>query len=155
MAPSSRSVTVSKPACGCGSPTVRSPMSRWSSMSRMNGSLRRKSSGDTTCAAKCPGPTNPGASGGTVTTRAIRRCGFMVTSVDTVLRIGFELVIHVRKKSIDGCKQNRHRHRFALCSRPWRETAQRHKHCEHEKDAGRDQRLVAAHVVANCQQHDG
>src|ERR1700687_5461873 len=41
----------------------------------MKGSFISKSSGDTTGAARCPGPTNPGAGGGTFTTRLIpRRC---------------------------------------------------------------------------------
>src|ERR1700746_162037 len=40
----------------------------------MKGSFISKFSVDTTGAARCPGPTNPGAAGGTVTTRLILRC---------------------------------------------------------------------------------
>src|ERR1700745_2012416 len=40
----------------------------------MKGSFILKFSGDTTGAARCPGPTNPGAAGGTLTTRLILRC---------------------------------------------------------------------------------
>src|ERR1700758_3282237 len=40
----------------------------------MKGSFISKFSGDTTGAARCPGPTNPGAAGGTLTTRLILRC---------------------------------------------------------------------------------
>src|SRR5580658_5185942 len=40
----------------------------------MKGSVISKFSGDTTGAARCTGPTNPGAAGGTVTTRLIPRC---------------------------------------------------------------------------------
>src|SRR5579864_4661401 len=39
----------------------------------MKGSFISKLSGDTTGAARCPGPTNPGAAGGTLTTRLIPR----------------------------------------------------------------------------------
>src|ERR1700731_36885 len=39
----------------------------------MKGSVISKFSGDTTGAARCPGPTNPGAAGGTLTTRLIPR----------------------------------------------------------------------------------
>src|SRR6476620_4688220 len=40
----------------------------------MKGSFISKFSRDTTGAARCPGPTNPGAAGGTLTTRLILRC---------------------------------------------------------------------------------
>src|SRR5579862_9290152 len=40
----------------------------------MKGSFISKFSGDTTGVARCPGPTNPGAAGGTLTTRLILRC---------------------------------------------------------------------------------
>src|SRR5690348_17026742 len=40
----------------------------------MKGSFISKFSGDTTGAARCPGPTNPVAAGGTLTTRLILRC---------------------------------------------------------------------------------
>src|SRR5271169_1799528 len=49
-------------------------MSRWSSINKMKGSFISKFSGDTTGAARCPRPTNPGATGGTLTTRLIPRC---------------------------------------------------------------------------------
>src|ERR1700675_231362 len=39
----------------------------------MKGVVISKFSGDTTGAARCPGPTNPGAAGGTLTTRLIPR----------------------------------------------------------------------------------
>src|SRR6266478_9341852 len=39
----------------------------------MKGSFISKFSGDTTGAARCPGPTNPGAAGGTLTTRLMLR----------------------------------------------------------------------------------
>src|SRR4029077_16891498 len=73
MVPSSSSVTVSKPACGCAPPTCRSPMSRWSSINAMNGSVCANSSIEMTGAAVCPGPAKPGASGGTFSMRVIRR----------------------------------------------------------------------------------
>src|SRR6266566_2459606 len=156
MAPSSRRVTVSNPACGCGSPTVRSPMSRWSSINKMNGSLRANSSGDTTRAARCPGPTNPGASGGTVTTRAIRRCGFMMTSVDTDSRFG--LVLRIRKSQTahpsSAIRSELATAAFALFSLV-RKTAEDYKQCKHKKNRWRSWRLPATHVIANCQQHDG
>src|SRR4051794_20589855 len=78
MVPSSNSVTVSKPACGWAPPTCRSPMSRWSSINAMNGSVRANSSIDITGAAVCPGPAKPGASAGTSSMRAIRRCVVIV-----------------------------------------------------------------------------
>src|SRR5579871_391177 len=40
----------------------------------MKGSFISKFSGDTTGAARCPRPTNPGDTGGTFTTRLILRC---------------------------------------------------------------------------------
>src|ERR1700685_4579967 len=40
----------------------------------MKGWFISKFSGDTTGAARCPGPTNPGSAGGTLTTRLILRC---------------------------------------------------------------------------------
>src|SRR5579864_5251983 len=40
------------------------------------------------------------------------------------------------------------------CLRPVRKTPEQHKHCKQQQDAGRDRRLVAAEVKANCQQHD-
>src|ERR1700741_5144798 len=73
MVPSSNSVTVSKPACGCAPPTCRSPISRWSSINAMNGSVCANSSIEMTGAAVCPAPAKPGASGGTFSMRAIRR----------------------------------------------------------------------------------
>src|SRR5882672_8543799 len=79
MVPSSSSVTVSKPACGCAPPTCRSPMSRWSSINAMNGSVRANSSIDITGAAVCPGPAKPGASAGTSSMRAIRRCVVIIS----------------------------------------------------------------------------
>src|SRR5229473_1611786 len=78
MVPSSNSVTVSKPACGCAPPTCRSPMSRWSSINAMNGSVRANSSIDITGAAVCPCPAKPGTSAGTSSMRAIRRCVVMI-----------------------------------------------------------------------------
>src|SRR6266849_915756 len=78
MVPSSNNVTVSKPACGCAPPTCRSPMSRWSSINAMNGSVRANSSIDITGAAVCPGPAKPGTSAGTSSMRAIRRCVVMI-----------------------------------------------------------------------------
>src|SRR4029077_4269320 len=78
MVPSSSSVIVSKPACGCAPPTCRSPMSRWSSINAMNGSVRANSSIDIPGAAVCPGPAKPGASAGTSWMRAIRRCVVMI-----------------------------------------------------------------------------
>src|ERR1700688_2962743 len=48
----------------------------------MKGSVISKFSGDTTDAARCPGPTKPGAAGGTFTTRLIpRRCDMFPPSV--------------------------------------------------------------------------
>src|SRR5438874_2779891 len=70
----SSSLPASKPACECAPPTCRSPMSRWSSINAMNGSVRANSSIDITGAAVCPGPAKPGASAGTSSMRAIRRC---------------------------------------------------------------------------------
>src|ERR1019366_2035611 len=150
------SVTVSNPACGCGSPTVRSPISRRSSISTMNGSLRTKSSGDTTGAVRCPGPTNPGASGGTMTTRAILRCGFMLTSVDPDSRIKFERVVHVRKKSNSAAPMRTEpaAAAFAPCLPPLRKPSEHHKNCERKENGRHSRRLPATHLVANCQQHD-
>src|ERR1700722_19757444 len=48
----------------------------------MKGSVISKLSGDTTGAARCPGPTKPGAACGTFTTRLIpRRCDMFPPSV--------------------------------------------------------------------------
>src|SRR5476649_87710 len=43
----------------------------------MKGSSSAKSSGATSCVARCPGPMNPGATGGGITMRTIRRCGII------------------------------------------------------------------------------
>src|ERR1700688_1762817 len=48
----------------------------------MKGSVISKFSGDTTGAARCPGPTNPGAAGGTLTTRLIPLCCDMTSPSD-------------------------------------------------------------------------
>src|SRR5258708_28640793 len=78
MVPSSSSVTVSKPARGCAPPTCRPARSRWSAINGMNGSVRGTSSVDIPGAAVCPGPAKPGASAGTSSMRAIRRCVVMI-----------------------------------------------------------------------------
>src|SRR5688572_4095339 len=83
-APSRTNVAISNPACGCAPPTGRpGARSSRSSISAMNGSLRSKSAGFTTITAVCPAPTNPGAGGGVVTTRAIPRSATVASVVIT------------------------------------------------------------------------
>src|SRR5579872_1451105 len=54
----------------------------------MKGSFISKFSGDTTGAARCPGPTNPGAAGGTLTTRLILRC-CDISSPSEIIRVPY------------------------------------------------------------------
>src|SRR5579862_7595297 len=77
----------------------------------MKGSFISKFSGDTTGAARCPGPTNPGATGGTLTTRLIPRCcdmssPLLLKSIPCLLKTLTERACAIRVPHRRSCTQH-------------------------------------------------